>query len=342
MIKTKIATLVLLASFFVNIPLHAKEIALNPDHPEQYVVQKGDTLWDISNMFLRDPWLWPEIWHVNTQIANPHLIFPGDLLKLVYIDGKPQIMVERGKTGLDQKLSPKTRVISLEDAIPTIPLSAIQQFLSKPRVVDNKTLDDAPKVVAIEEKRVIAGLHDKIYATGLTNKSIKGYSLFRKGRPYIDPDTKAQLGFEAIYLGEAKVLDFDSTSTLNITASTRETLKRDRLLPAEERELLPYYSPHAPKSDVNGKIMSVFDGLTQIGQFQIITINVGSNKGIDDGTILGIYRKGETIKDDNQEITLPDQKSGELMVFRTYPLMSIAIVMKANRDMSTRDIIKNP
>lgn len=337
MIKKKIAALVLLTSLFASFSIQAREVELNPSHPDQYVVQKGDTLWDISAMFLRDPWLWPEIWHVNEQIANPHLIYPGDILRLVYIDGRPIIMVERG-----DKLTPKTRIVDLESAIPTIPLTAIQQFLSKPRVVDEETIDNAPKIVAIEDERVIAGLDDIIYATGLQKQDIAKYSVLRKGRPYIDPQTKEKLGYEALYLGEASLKEFGATSTLHIIESEREILRKDRLLPAEERELIPFFTPHAPKQNIDARIMTIFDGLTQLGQFQIITVNVGAEDGIDEGTVLGLYHVGKTIKSDNEDVKLPDEKVGEAMVFRTYQKMSIAIVLKAYKDMTIRDIIKNP
>ena len=184
-------------------------------HPDRYVVVKGDTLWDISERFLDNPWLWPEVWHVNPQIENPHLIYPGDIITLVYIDGKPQLRIQRGKGTF--KLSPQARVERLDKAIPTIPVDAIQQFLSQPLVADQSTLMDAAYVVSSADEHLIVGMGDRIYVRGIAEEDGNRHHIFRPGGPYVDPETKEILGYEAMYLGDGTVDKFGDPSTLTLT-----------------------------------------------------------------------------------------------------------------------------
>ena len=342
MIKKTIAAA--LITLLVSFPAWAQDIELKPDHPKTYVVVKGDTLWDISSTFLRDPWLWPEIWHVNTQIENPHLIFPGDILTLIYIDGKPRLQLTRGGEG---KLSPRIREVPLDQAIPAIPLDAIQQFLSRPRAVDKDTLEKAPYIVAIEDKKVLAGSGDKVYVRRLPQSSHKGQVVFRKGDPYIDPDTQEILGYEAIYVGDSTVIAQADPATVLINSAEIESLAGDRLLPSEERVLATNYVPRPPESQVQGRIISVYKGVSVIGQYNIVAINLGENDGMKEGTVLAVYRQGETVKDKfsgewNEKVKLPDVRAGELMVFRTFKKMSFGLIMRAERDMALLDVVKNP
>ena len=182
--------------------LIAADVVLNPEHPDRYVVVKGDTLWDISTMFLRDPWLWPEIWYVNPQIENPHLIYPGDILTLVYVDGKPQLQMTRGYPTV--ALSPQVREESLDKAIPTIPLDAIQQFLTRAIVVGEGELEVAPYVVQSAGEHVVTGVGDRVYIRGIEDKSYPVYDIYKPGGPYIDPDTKELLGYKALFVGRAR------------------------------------------------------------------------------------------------------------------------------------------
>lgn len=345
MFKKKIAA-ALIALFFFT-PLMADEVALNPDHPEQYVVVKGDTLWDISATFLKDPWLWPEIWYVNQQIANPHLIYPGDVISLVYIDGKPRLQVTRGEGGGEGKLVPKVREVPLDQAIPTIPLDAINQFLSQPRIVDEEMLKTMPYVVSIAEGRVMAGTDDKIYGKGTDPNGPDGYTLFKKGDAFIDPDSKDGeiIGYEAIYLGDAKITKKGDPATLIITDSVRETSVGNYLLPAEDRVVQTDYQPHPPAQDVNGRIIHVYNGVKYIGQYSIIALNRGSNHGLDEGTVLAVYQEGAMVDDprnEGEKVQLPDERAGEVLVFRTYPKVSFALVMRATREMRVLDMVRTP
>jgi hypothetical protein len=343
MFKKKIAALLLTLLIYAPFA-SSNEVALNPDHPQQYVVVKGDTLWDISARFLRDPWLWPEVWHVNQQIANPHLIFPGDLISLVYIDGRPRLQVTRGAGG-DEKLSPRIREMDLDQAIPAIPLNAINQFLSRPRLVDDETLQKAPYIASIVDRRVMAGIGDKIYVRGFEGQIGQSWVMVRKGDAYIDPDTGELLGYEAIYLGDARVNSAGETSILTVTKSEKEALMADRLLPSEDRTIVTSYQPHPPKQTIDGKIIAVFNGVQYIGQYNIVAINRGTNHGLDEGTVLAIYQKGATVPDPvnkGQKITLPDERAGEMMVFRTHEKMSYALILRAFKEMQVLDLVRNP
>lgn len=326
--------------------LYAADVVLNPDHPDRYVVVKDDTLWDISGMFLRDPWLWPEIWYANPQIANPHLIYPGDILTLVYVDGKPQLRLQRGSSG-DGKLSPRIRVESLESAIPTIPIDAIKQFLTKPLVVSEKDLDIAPYIVASADEHVITGAGDRVYARGIEGTDAGLFDIFKPGGPFTDPDTRDVLGFEAIYVGQGAVQRFGDPTTLLLTETDREARVGDRLWPASREEPITHYTPHAPAAGTAGRIISVMGGVTQIGQFDVVVINRGSADGMEAGHIMKIFQAGETIRDivsgkRGDRLRLPDEEAGMLMVFRTFDRVSFCLVVKATRAMHILDVVHAP
>ena len=209
-------------SLLFSLPLFAEDVVLNANHPENYEVVKGDTLWDISGKFLQQPWQWPEIWQVNPQIKNPHLIYPGDRLSLSYMDGRPVLTLSRGPTAY--KMSPQAREIKLEKAIPTIPLSAIAAFLSKPLVVAEDTLANAPYIVASTDDRLILGAGDKAYVRGLDGDDIKEFSVFRGGVVYNDPETGELLGYEAIYMADALLETAGDIAGVMLSHSNREVV----------------------------------------------------------------------------------------------------------------------
>ena len=325
--------------------LYATDVVLNPEHPDRYVVVKGDTLWDISAMFLRDPWLWPEVWYVNPQVENPHLIYPGDVLTLVYVDGKPQLQMSRGYPTVN--LSPQIREESLENAIPTIPLDAIQPFLTRAIVVDTKELDTAPYVVASAGEHVITGVSDRVYVRGIDDKDNPVYDIFRPGGPYIDPDTDELLGYEALYVGTGPVEQYGDPATLFLAETTREIRVSDRLRPAEQSAPVTHFQPHAPDADVEGQIISVIDGVTQIGQFNVVAIDLGTRENIEIGHVFRIFQKGHVIKDTvsgkrNDTVKLPDEDAGLVMVFRTFEKVSFGLVMKATSAIHINDFVRTP
>lgn len=322
----------------------ANEVALNPDHPDRYVVVKGDTLWDISAKFLQYPWHWPEIWQVNPQVENPHLIYPGDELTLVYRDGRPVLELSRGQQ--TYKLSPEMREIRMDEAIHTIPLSIIRPFLTKPRVVGAEVLDAAPYVVATSDERLLSGAGDIVYAKGIVDPEQNEFNVFRGGKIYFDPNTGEELGVEAIYTGDAEVKEPGEVSTLGLTYTNREVMVGDRLLPVEDEDFELNFIPRAPSQPMDGMIISVFDGVSQVGQYQIIVLNLGTLDGLESGHVLSVYKAGKTIRDAVSEdrkamVTLPDEHAGEALVFKLYEKVSYAIVMKATTSMHLFDKVRS-
>ncbi|MGD8311782.1 MAG: LysM peptidoglycan-binding domain-containing protein [Gammaproteobacteria bacterium] len=325
--------------------LVAAEVELNPEHPDTYVVVKGDTLWDISAMFLRKPWLWPEIWYVNPQVANPHLIYPGDILNLVYVDGKPQLRMTRGYPTV--KYEPHARTQSLDRAIPTIPLDAIGPFLSRTIVVEADELDTAPYVVQGADEHVITGAGDRVYVRGIDTRDETLFDVFEPGGPYIDPDTGEVLGYEALYVGTGPVQKFGDPTTLLMTETTREVRVGDRLRPAQHASPVTHFLPHAPEADVEGHIISVIDGVSQIGQFNVVALDLGTREGMEAGHVLRIDQQGQVVRDTvsgkrGDTVKLPDEKAGLVMVFRTFDKVSLGLVMKATRAIHINDFVRTP
>ena len=326
---------------------YADQVALRDGHPDRYVVVRGDTLWDISARFLNSPWLWPEVWYVNPQIENPHLIYPGDIISLVYIDGKPQLRVERGKG--TYKLSPHARAERLDKAIPTIPIDAIQQFLTQPLVADESTLKTAAYVVSSADEHLIVGAGDRVYVRGVDADQGNRYNIFRPGGPYKDPDTGEILGYEAMYLGDGTAQKFGDPSTLKLTRTTREINIGDRVLPMTQEDVYAYFTPHSPDEQIEGTIISVVDGVSQIGQFQVVVLNRGTREGVDVGTVFQIHQRGDLIVDQvksgddrKKMVQLPDEQAGLLMVFRTFDKVSFGLVMKATSALHVGDRVITP
>ena len=341
---------------------------LNPRHPETYVVQRGDTLWDIAAKFLRDPWNWPEIWQINPQIENPHLIFPGDTLSLVYNDnGRPAVTVtERGPAagafaggGGVEKLSPRVREVPLEQAITAIPFAQVRAFLSRSVVLEKKQIKHLPYVVANREGLVASAGRD-FYARRATNPKGSLYNVVHLGAKLIDPDDNDTLGYEALYVGQGRVDRVGDPATLHLLDSTREALIGDYLL--DEEDVLPTnYVPHAPKQEVVGQIISVLDGVALIGQYQVVVLNRGAKHGLDPGSALRVYQTGRVVKDNGggrgggqggahgmehgsfgRKVRLPDEPAGTMMVFRTFDRMSYALVMEATTTIAVYDTVRNP
>ena len=334
----------------------ADTIKLKADAPDRYVVTKGDTLWDISARFLESPWRWPEVWSFNPQIKNPHLIYPGDVVYLEYDEqGRPMLKVQRAQPTV--KLSPKVRSAErVELPITTIPRDAISQFLGHPWVVSERELNESAYIVSGTESRLMSGEGDRIYARGLVpgQDPRSEYSVLRIGKAYRDPKGGSVwgggdiLGYEALHVADAVVEDFGDPSTLRVTHSNREALVGDRLVPKNTMESEPTYVPHPPEMPIEGSIISVVDGVSRIGQFQTVVINKGELDGLEVGHVLAVYQSGAKVRDPvtkkwgDTEVTLPDQRAGIVLVFRTYDRVSYALVMDSQRDMRILDSVRNP
>ncbi|MES9853276.1 MAG: LysM peptidoglycan-binding domain-containing protein [Candidatus Thiodiazotropha sp. L084R] len=321
--------------------LAADHVALNPSHPERYTVVKGDTLWDISSMFLRDPWLWPEVWYVNPQVENPHLIYPGDELVLTYLDGRPILRLDR-----KGKLSPKIRATPLDQAIPTIPIDAIAPFLTRPYVVDENELEKAPYIVHFLDDHIVGGAGISYYARTIMEEQPKQYAIVRPEKPYKDPDTGEILGYEAIYIGTSELKRTGDPAKLLIASSEMEAIIGDRLIRSRDEEPLIDFQPREPDFPIEGRIISVLNGVSQIGQYNVVVLNKGGNVGLEPGHVLQILQGGDEIRDivkgRGEKVKLPLEKAGYLMIFRTFEKVSFALVMNATKPLHVLDWVRPP
>ena len=291
-------------------PSRITQADLAEDAPSEYTVVKGDTLWGISGRFLKDPWKWPLIWQMNQeQIKNPHLIYPGDVvrldreaLRLSLASGGAGGMGGGGASGGSEaqavanvvKLDPRVRIEPLQASIPSIPGSAIGPFLSQPLIVEVGGLDSAPAILATQEGRVIVGAGDLAYADRIGTADGVNWQVYRPGVPLRDPETNEVLGYEAKYVGDARVRRFGNPTTLEILRTRQEVNRGDRLQPARE-SALPTYVPRAPDKPIVGAIMSVDGGVSEFGQHQVITINRGARDGVEVGHVLASYRRGAVV-----------------------------------------------
>ena len=271
---------------------------LQADAPSEYTVQKGDTLWAISGKFLKEPWKWPQLWQMNReQIKNPHLIYPGDIIRLDRSGMSPSLSLVGGTgasvaEGNVVRLQPRTRVEGLSTAVPTIPGSAIGPFLTQPLVVEVGGMDTLPRIVATEEERVIVGAGNTAYVSGMQPNDGINWQVFRPGETLTDPETGEVLGLEAVHVGDARVKRFGSPSTIEITRAKQEINQGDRLMPAREGTF-PAYVPHAPDKAIKGQILSVRGSVADISQYSIVSINRGSRDGVEVGHVLASVRRGD-------------------------------------------------
>ncbi|WP_217495434.1 LysM peptidoglycan-binding domain-containing protein [Halofilum ochraceum] len=327
---------------------------VKPSHPVRYTVKRGDTLWDIAAMFLRDPWVWPEIWSVNPQIENPHLIYPGDIITLAFRDGEPRLIVERpgmpeGGDGYE-KLEPQVRERSLDEAIPSIPADAIRQFLNRPRVVTAEELERAPYIVGNYEGRLISGEGNDVFARGFegSEPDADRYNVYRPGDPLREPDTGEILGYEALYVGKAAVRQGGDPARLHLTESTREILRGDRLMPADRQFARGEYIPRLPDERVDAQIIQLFDAISQVATNQVVVLNHGETDGAEVADVLAVMQSGGTVQDPyasaegTETVELPPQRVGTLMIFRTFERVSYGLILDATQSIRLNDTATNP
>ena len=339
--KSLLALLLLAATGLVQ-----AQVQLREGHPQRYTVVAGDTLWDISAKFLREPWKWKQIWRINPQVRDPDLIYPGDTLTLTYVDGQPQVTLNRGESRGTVKLSPTVRSTPMVEAVPSIPLGAINAFLISNRIVDTpEQFDQAPYVVAGNAERVLSGVGDRIYARGNLDPAHSVYGIFRQGKVYTDPVTDEILGINADDIGGGEVIAAEGdVSTLMLQRSNQEVRLGDRLFASEERPINSTFLPSEPQADIKGLIIDVPRGVTQIGVMDVVTVDRGKRDGLAEGNVLAIYKTGETVRDriTGEQVKIPDERSGLLMIFRTYEKLSYGLVLNANRSLAVLDKVQNP
>lgn len=305
---------------------------LAADAPSEYTVAKGDTLWGIAGRFLKDPWKWPQIWQMNQdQIKNPHLIYPGDVVRLdrdamrLSLGGGGGSGGPSGGTSADAagnvvRLDPRVRVETLQSAVPSIPGTAIGPFLSQPLIIESTGLDNAPAILATEESRVIVGAGDVAYADRIGSGDSVNWQIYRPGVALKDPDSGEILGYEAKYVGDARVRRYGNPTTLEIIKTRQEVNRGDRLAPARE-SAFPTYVPRAPDKAIKGSIMSVEGGVSEFGQFQIITINRGARDGVEVGHVLASYRKGALINAGGRSMDLGSSRMLEGLRMTPVPVV---------------------
>ncbi len=341
----------------VTPPPPRETIVYEPEHPQTYIVQKGDTLWDISSHFLRDPWYWPEIWYKNPQVTNPHLIYPGDELAIVYVGGQKRVqLVRRGETGAALsskglkivKLSPRIRSQSIDASIPSIPIESIRQLLEKPIIIDEAILADAAYVLDSRDNHLANAINDTLYVRKLdTTRGNGRYHIFRPHKPLIDVRTGEVLGYEALYVAEGKLERGGDPASVRVTASAREILRDDRVMPIDNSNIERDFFPRPPKDEIKGNIISILDNISQVGQYQTVVINLGKRDDVDVGTVLEVERTGKVVIDRYEEeanfrVKLPDERSGLIMVVRAYEKMSFALIMEANTPIKMNNVVKTP
>lgn len=315
---------------------------LAPDYPERYTVIEGDTLWDIAGKFLLDPWRWPEVWQGNPQVENPDLIYPGDVLVMTFVDGRPTLRSLRRET---VKLQPSSRAIDYRDAIPPIDPSAIQAYLNAPLVTDKNELQTAGYVVDGISKRLLMGKYDQFYARGIEDQEADEYRLFRPGRHFVDPVSEESLGWEAEHVGDARMLKGGDTARLSLLNTYTDVSIRDRLRPVYKKESLPFFYPKAPDNpDIRGHILPTQTTTTELGALSIVAISVGERENVRPGDVFKI--KSQSIKKEDpvtgEDYFIPEERAGLLLVFRTFAKVSFAIITNTSKPVRALDVVVSP
>ena len=345
---------------------------LAPNAPDTYVVKRGDTLWDISRMYLKSPWRWPELWGMNLKaLPNPHLIFPGQTLYLDKSDGYARLRTQPTGGSDTVRLSPRTRTDSLASlALPTLKTHLIAPFLVEPLVADAATIEQAPRLVATTDQRVLMAAGDRVYARGNPDAPLstkpgqpRSFRVFREAIPLKDPITGEVLGYEARYLGNAELARSETTeeisdgkgnlkqepvpATVDITSTKEEIRAGDRMLPEPPRTFKNYI-PHEPQTSVNARVVSIY-GSTPVavaGQNQVIAINMGTAQGMEPGHVLTLLTQGDRVRDTTAEgkptIKLPSEHNGLAMVFLTFERVSYALLLDVRTGVRVGDRLVNP
>ena len=323
---------------------------IRPDAPMNYSVKRGDTLWDISAVFLKDPWFWPEIWQINPQVENPHLIYPGDVLSLaVGAGGDAHVFISQYSGA---RLQPRLRSEDLEGPIDTMAFAAIAAFLSKPSVVTEEQVVKAPHIVAFRDGHMIGGHGHEAYVRNLNAPVNQRFAVMHVGEPIIDFETNDLVGYQAAYVATAVVNNPGEVTKTVLTESSREALRGDRLMTQDGEEALSF-RPHAPTTNINGQIIALADEASQVGNYQVVVLNRGNRHGLSAGAVLAVDQRGEVMHDVwgkrpfgkdvlGPTVELPFERAGTLIVFKVFDRVSYGLVIGARAPMQVADRVYNP
>jgi LysM repeat protein len=323
---------------------------LRPDAPMNYTVKRGDTLWDISAVFLKDPWFWPEIWQINPQVENPHLIYPGDVLSLaVGAGGDAHVFISQYSGA---RLQPRLRSEDLEGPIDTMAFAAIAAFLSKPSVVTEEQVLAAPHIVAFRDGHMIGGEGHEAYVRNLNAPLNQRFSVMHVGQPIFDFETNERVGYQAAYVATAVVNRPGEITRTVLTEGSREALRGDRLMSQEGEEALSF-KPHAANASIDGQIIAIADEASQVGNYQVVVLNRGQRHGLTPGAVLAVDQRGEVMHDVwgkrpfgkdvlGPTVQLPFERAGTLIVFKVFNRVSYGLVIGARAPMQVADRVYNP
>ena len=337
-----ISALILAATVACATAAERLELVDNP--PERHIVVKGDTLWDISGKFLKQPWRWPDIWRMNQdQIKNPHLIYPGDIVWLDLSDGNPRLRL--GKPLGNDKLQPKVYSTAIQQVIPSIPPKSIEPFISQPLIIEPGDATVTTRIVTTQEDRVILGNGDTAFVSGIPDASVEKWHIFRPGKPLKDPDTGETIAQEAFFLGNATLVEPGEPATIRITQSKEEVSRGDWLKPAPPTNIIAYM-PHRPEQEIRARIMSIYGGVNEGGAGSVIALNRGEADGMAVGHVLALYRKrvSQDLDENNRRIstTIPDERYALIFVFRTFDRVAYALVVESSKSILVGDAARNP
>ena len=328
---------------------------VQPNAPLHYTVKRGDTLWGIASMYLKDPWLWPEVWVINPQVPNPHLIYPGDTLALAYgANGQPQVTLEQAGA---VRLDPRLRSAPLDGSIPTIPYASIAAFLSRPTVMTSEEIRNAPYVVAFRDMHEIAGSGNEVYVRNLAAGAGENarFAVIHIAGPLRDPDDGKVVGYEGVYTATALLRRPGDPAKALLIDPARETLRGDRLLASDTSETPANFMPHAPANNIRGRILDVIAGTAVVGTYDVVVINRGKRHGLEPGNVLLVQSEGDIVQDifrNGHEIgnnapfaphvQLPDERTGTVLVFKVFDRVSYALVVGAADIMYVGDLVTSP
>jgi LysM domain len=284
----------LLSLACVSLYANAEDVELQKNPPDRHMVVKGDTLWGISGKFLKNPWDWPKVWKMNrAEIKNPHRIYPGDVVILDRSGKDPQLKLLRETV----KLEPHAIEEPLEkEAIHSISPKVITPFLSQPLLIENNMLDNAPRIVAGQDNRAILSPGTRVYLNGIKETDGTHWNVYRPGEALIDPDTNESLGVEAIYLGDVDITRFGSPASGTVVRAKEEIFVKDRLVVSPD-EFKTSFIPHAPDTNIDGRIIRIYGGVAEGGPNTVVSINRGKKDGLEEGHVLAISRHGTIVND---------------------------------------------